>query len=205
MDAQEILSRIKQQDRETFRRLVTEYGKGLYLKLYAASGDSDAARQATKAAFTELYLALNSQQSPDVIESLLYSIGERKQREILQENTMKLASECLAQVVELPVCGQTRELKAETAKPVKCIRSEETVCEDAPSSEGMTQGDIPAVVQNEKPEGTGSALGQVLFALLVIAGLWAIAGALMGDGFLPKYDLGYSWFNINIANLFTWL
>jgi len=39
----------------------------------------------------------------------------------------------------------------------------------------------------------------------VAAGLWVIIGALMGDGFLPKYDLGYSWFNTNIANLFTWL
>ena len=46
MDAQELLSRIKQQDKEAFRRLVTEYGKGLYLRLYGASGDADAAVEA---------------------------------------------------------------------------------------------------------------------------------------------------------------
>lgn len=205
MDAQEILSRIKQQDKETFRRLVTEYGKGLYLKLYAASGDADAARQATKAAFTELYLALNSQQSPDVIESLLYSIGERKQREILQDQTMRIASECLAQVVELPTCAETRELKAETARPVKCANAQEVFCDDVPLNENAALGDIPVVTRKQAPAKSGSALGQVLFALLVIVGLWAIAGALMGDGFLPKYDFGYSWFNENIAELFTWL
>ena len=203
MDAQEILSRIKQQDKETFRRLVTEYGKGLYLKLYAASGDADAARQATKAAFTELYLALNSQQSPDVIESLLYSIGERKQREILQEQTMKLTSECLAQVVELPAEPVIKELKTENVKPIQPVIVEETVCGEEP--EIKTAGDIPVVVQAEEPAQKGVGFWQVVFALLVIAGLWVAVGALMGDGYLPKYDLGYRWFNMNIANWFTWL
>ena len=203
MDAQEILSRIKQQDKETFRRLVTEYGKGLYLKLYAASGDSDAARRATKAAFTELYLALNSQQSPDVIESLLYSIGERKQREILQEQTMKLTSECLAQVVELPAEPVIKELKTENVKPIQPVIVEETVCGE--ETVNQTAGDIPLVVQKEEPAQKGVGFWQVVFALLVIAGLWVAVGALMGDGYLPKYDLGYRWFNMNIANWFTWL
>lgn len=203
MDAQEILSRIKQQDKETFRRLVTEYGKGLYLKLYAASGDSDAARRATKAAFTELYLALNSQQSPDVIESLLYSIGERKQREILQEQTMKLTSECLAQVVELPAEPVIKELKTENVKPIQPVIVEETVCGEETANQ--TAGDIPVVVQKEEPAQKGVGFWQVVFALLVMAGLWVAVGALMGDGYLPKYDLGYRWFNMNIANWFTWL
>ncbi|MBQ7092214.1 MAG: hypothetical protein IJN83_06135 [Clostridia bacterium] len=203
MDAQEILSRIKQQDKETFRRLVTEYGKGLYLKLYAASGDSDAARRATKAAFTELYLALNSQQSPDVIESLLYSIGERKQREILQEQTMKLTSECLAQVVELPAEPVIKELKTENVKPIQPVIVEETVCGEETANQ--TAGDIPVVVQKEEPAQKGMGFWQVVFALLVMAGLWVAVGALMGDGYLPKYDLGYRWFNMNIANWFTWL
>ena len=203
MDAQEILSRIKQQDKEAFRRLVTEYGKGLYLKLYAASGDADAARQATKAAFTELYLALNSQQSPDVIESLLYSIGERKQREILQEQTMKITSECLDRVVELPASAGVKELKAETVKPIHSVTVEEPVCDEEPAIK--TAGDIPIVVQAEESAPKGVGFWQVVFALLVIAGLWVAVGALMGDGYLPKYDLGYRWFNMNIANWFTWL
>jgi len=201
MDAQEILSKIKQQDKETFRRLVSEYGKGLYLKLYAASGDQDAARQATKAAFTELYLALNSQQGPDVIESLLYSIGERKQREILQEQTLKMASECLDRVVELSVPYTVRKVKAEAPMAVPPVSEDKTA---AGQSEPQPAGDIPVEVQQEK---TASGMGfwQVVFALLVIAGLWVAIGALMGDGYLPKYDLGYRWFNMNIANWFTWL
>ncbi len=202
MDAQEILSRIKQQDKETFRRLVTVYGKSLYLKLYAASGDPDAARQATKAAFTELYLALNSQQTPDVIESLLYSIGERKQREILQEQTLKMASECLDRVVELSVPYTARKVKTETARPVQSTTADASFTEQ---TETRTTGDIPVAVRQEKADEKKIGLWQVVFALLVIAGLWVAIGALMGDGFLPKCDLGYGWFNANIANWFTWL
>ena len=202
MDAQEILSKIKQQDKETFRKLVTAYGKSLYLKLYAASGDAEAARQATKAAFTELYLALNSQQSPDVIESLLYSIGERKQREILQEQTLKMASECLDRVVELSMPYTARKLKEETVKP---IQSASVASPCVEKTETVVCSDIPVAAQPEKPAEKGIGIWQVVFALLVTVGLWAIIGALMGDGFLPKYDLGYSWFNTNIANLFTWL
>lgn len=203
MDAQEILSRIKQQDKQAFRRLVTDYGKGLYLKLYGASGDADAARQATKAAFTELYLALNSQQSPDIIESLLYSIGERKQREILQEQTMKLTSEYLGETVELPASKKVKELRAETAKPIQPVAAEEMNSEAEP--EVKTPGDIPVVIQPEKSAQKDAGFWQVVLALLVIAGLWAALGALMGEGYLPKYDLGYSWFNMNIADWFTWL
>lgn len=190
MDTQEILSKIKQQDKQAFRRLITEYGKGLYLKLYAESGDSDAARQATKAAFTELYMALNSQQSPDIIESLLYSIGERRQREILQAQTMKLAGEYLEEVKDLTALKDT---KAETTEAAQ------------PASEAAKVSDIPLAAEPAKAEKKGVGFWQVVLVLLIATGLWVAAGALMGAGHLPKYDLGYSWFNMNIADWFTWL
>ncbi len=190
MDTQEILSKIKQQDKQAFRRLIIEYGKGLYLKLYSESGDPDAARQATKAAFTELYMALNSQQSPDIIESLLYSIGERRQREILQAQTMKLAGEYLEEVKDLTALKETKAEDADAAEPV---------------CHGKAVSDMPLAAEPAKAEKKGVGFWQVVLVLLIAAGLWAAAGALMGAGHLPKYDLGYSWFNVNIADWFTWL
>lgn len=193
MDIQSVLTSIKQQDKAAFRELVKEYGRGLYIKLYAASGDAEAARQATKAAFAELYMALNSQQGPDVLESLLYSLGEKKQRELLQRQAARFSSECFEETVKLPASEKPATLKAE------------------PTMEGYTEytipqanGDISVAVQQE-PAHRGMDFWQWVLLLLAAAGLWYGIGMLMGAGHLPKYDLGYSWFNLNIARWFTWL
>ena len=36
----------------------------------------------------------------------------------------------------------------------------------------------------------------------ILAALWVITGLLMDMGFLPDIDMGYSWFNMNIAPWF---
>ena len=47
----------------------------------------------------------------------------------------------------------------------------------------------------------GKAAAIALFAG-ILAALWVIAGLLMDMGFLPYIDMGYSWFNMNIAPWF---
>ena len=42
----------------------------------------------------------------------------------------------------------------------------------------------------------------VLLVLLVLITLWFGAGVLMMYSIIPKFDLGYSWFNENLFNLF---
>lgn len=42
----------------------------------------------------------------------------------------------------------------------------------------------------------------ILLSLLVTIAIWVIAGMLMGRGYLPKVDLGYTWFNSHIWNIF---
>lgn len=194
MDIQSVLSGIKRQDKEAFRALVKEYGRGLYIKLYASSGNAEAAREATKAAFTELYLALNSQQGPDVLESLLYSLGEKRQHELLREQAMGLTAECFSGSVKLPVAD-----KRETANAAAAV-----VGHDA-EPEIQFQQDIPVVIQQQSPEAKISIFWKVVLILLGVAVVWLGLGLLMGAEHLPRYDLGYSWFNLNIARWFTWL
>lgn len=194
MDIQSILSGIKQQDKEAFRALVKEYGRGLYIKLYASSGNAEAAREATKAAFTELYLALNSQQGADVLESLLYSLGEKKQQELLREWAMELTAECFKESVKLPVADKRETVNAAAA-----------MAEHNAEPEMQPQQDIPVVIQHQATEAKVSVFWRVVLALLGAAVVWLGLGLLMGAGQLPRYDLGYSWFNLNIARWFTWL
>lgn len=74
----EIINKIKMQDAEAFRELVNMYGKRMYLRLYEKSGNREIALEAVKEAFIELYVAIRSSQSSDVLESILYSTAEKK-------------------------------------------------------------------------------------------------------------------------------
>lgn len=42
----------------------------------------------------------------------------------------------------------------------------------------------------------------ILLLLFILVLLWAIGGILMDIGWIPEYDLGYSWFNENVFALF---
>ncbi len=42
----------------------------------------------------------------------------------------------------------------------------------------------------------------ILFSVLILVLLWALAGLLMETGTLPAVDLGYSWFNAHIYPFF---
>lgn len=45
-------------------------------------------------------------------------------------------------------------------------------------------------------------LGVFLVLMAIAAVLWSIAGLLMCLNYIPFYDLGYSWFNTNVVQLF---
>ena len=42
----------------------------------------------------------------------------------------------------------------------------------------------------------------ILLSLLVSLILWLVVGILMGRGYLPRVDLGYTWFNSHIISIF---
>ena len=42
----------------------------------------------------------------------------------------------------------------------------------------------------------------ILLSLLVSLILWLVVGILMGRGYLPRVDLGYTWFNSHILSIF---
>ena len=63
--------------------------------------------------------------------------------------------------------------------------------------------DIPIQVKAEKrPWSAGRLAAAIALSAGILAALWVIAGLLMDMGFLPDIDMGYSWFNMNIAPWF---
>ena len=63
--------------------------------------------------------------------------------------------------------------------------------------------DIPIQAKAEKrPWSAGRLAAAIALSAGILAALWVIAGLLMDMGFLPYIDMGYSWFNMNIAPWF---
>lgn len=56
-----------------------------------------------------------------------------------------------------------------------------------------------AVLQSRR----GRGFGRFLLILFLLILLWVVAGILMDFGFVPHFDLGYTWFNVNIFPFFT--
>ena len=76
---------------------------------------------------------------------------------------------------------------------------------NAAPAEASAQKDSPAEPQEGEPRKSRSGLTAallVLLVLLVLLTLWFGAGVLMMYSIIPKVDLGYSWFNQNLFNLF---
>lgn len=59
-----------------------------------------------------------------------------------------------------------------------------------------------SMAQPAKSGGFGFGLGVGILVLGILAALWVIVGLLMDMSILPNLDLGYSWFNANIAPWF---
>ena len=84
MDSLELLYGLQAHDDEAFRTIARTYGKSVYERLLARSGNQKLAKQALKTALTELYSAVSATDSRDPIEALLYAEAERAQAAMQQ-------------------------------------------------------------------------------------------------------------------------
>lgn len=53
-----------------------------------------------------------------------------------------------------------------------------------------------------KISSVGFVLGILILGVGILAALWVILGLLMDMNLIPELDLGYSWFNANVASWF---
>ena len=86
-----------------------------------------------------------------------------------------------------------------------CRRMEqmpENASQYVPSIQKFPGGSKEKPKPAKKSGGFGFALCVVLLLLGITAALWIILGLLMDMNYIPELDLGYHWFNVNIAPWF---
>lgn len=218
MNATDLLTRLKCNDDEAFRQLLLAYGKGIYHRLYARSGNREAAKQALKTAFTEFYAALSRVDSSDPLEAMLYTRAEKAQDELLCHSHERVFNEVLNSA-PLPEPGARPAAPPPAPHPtLPPLPKKESVGPppsgpepffqakaDAPDPWALPGASAPLPEAEPHPRrrcSPGTVAAIVFLSLGVAAALWVIAGLLMSFGLLPELDLGYAWFNANVIPWF---
>lgn len=180
MRSGELLCRIKAGDDEAFRTMVLTYGKPVYMRLLERSGNKEVAKAALREALIDLYITVKMANSRDPVEAVLYKRAEEIQADMLRRSCERLFYAAAKEAAPKPLAAQPE------------IRREEPL-----------QTDIPVQATPAKRHwGAGKTAAAIALSAGILAALWVIAGLLMDMGFLPYIDMGYGWFNMNIAPWF---
>ncbi len=197
MDSLELLHGLQAHDDEAFRTIARTYGKSVYERLLARSGNPALAKQALKAALTDLYAAVSAADNRDPVEALLFTFAERAQS-AMQQNAGNERME--APVRSAADAGDNtsamREAKA-TARGLETDNRRAPVGADMPPAQQALPPD-----SEPKKHGFGRTAAVILLCVGILLMLWVIAGLLMDMELLPPVDLGYEWFNRQIAPWF---
>lgn len=207
MDNNELLTRIKEKDKDAFLQFMQSHGEKLYYRLLSRLGDRDLADKAFRDALISFYKTLIAEDSGDPVEALLFGYADRACEEILEGSLETVISDTMADAAELTDVSAEEGASAPVETPTSLAgpQPEENVPSPAPEqAPDVHEQPEEEEVDNEPAVGGNGlfGLGIGVLSLGIIVTVWVILGLLMDMQILPEIDLGYSWFNANIAPWF---
>lgn len=218
MQWENVISRVRSGDRSAVRELVATYGERVYARAYAKTKDASLAKEATRKAFSAAISEIKRDPSADgwslwldvltersieesaEISAAVKSIGSELERELFSAAPSERAP-------LVPTPEPSRQPSPEPSRQPKSPQA------DSPLQQNPAQTREPvrpaprktprpiAETFDEAPRSHGG-FSVVLFILLCALLLWVVAGIGMSMGWLPKYDLGFTWFNEHVFKLF---
>ena len=189
----DLQNRIHFGDREAFLAVYQEYGPGAYAAAKKALSSDSLAKSAIKQAFLTLYEEILTQPEDFDIPVRIRELTEREitllrlvSREISMTDSAVFDSEAIA-----PEHFSARGAFADQADSLPRLPSLER-------KRAYPRARKRLFLQ-AKPRAAASAqtplVWKILLVLVDLFLLWVLAGMLMGLGYLPVVDLGYSWFS----------
>ena len=205
--------RISSGDREAFKAVYSEYGRGVFLSAMKALGSEAEARAVVKQTFLNLHRdLLNAADDIDIP----VRIRELTEHELLLTKILRSKGVLEAAAQSNPVGGQyTPAYGPKGASARSVFTNEETASEEdllpplertytymeADRTFASRTAEAPPTPEKRKRHGGG--LFRLILILLLFVLLWALAGVLMDIRLVPAYDFGYRWFNETIYPLFS--
>ena len=230
MNSHELQKRIQAGDREAFRELYALCGRGVFLRAQEAFSDADAVRGIVKQVFLNLHHEIFSSDKLLDIDMRLEALTdiEIRTRRILAGDFAAAetinpppaddapAVEAFHARPEATVSAAPPESAADSA-PHAAEPIPEIFEQAAPYRTPLerTQAHMAAEPpqqnrrkkRRQQPEygkkRRGGVLTTILLVLFLLLFVWLLLGILMDFSILPRFNLGYHWFNETIFPLFT--
>jgi DNA-directed RNA polymerase specialized sigma24 family protein len=203
--------RISAGDREAFKAVYSEYGRGVFLAAMKALGSEADARVVVKQTFLNLHRdLLNAADDVDIP----VRIRELTEHELLLTKILRNKGVFDAAAQGESLGGYTSAYRPGGASARSVYDAEDLPEESEPlpplertyaymeadrvfASKRSEEAPIPAKAKKR------GGFQSVLVVLLLLVLLWALAGVLMDIRVIPAFDLGYRWFNQTIFPLFS--
>lgn len=201
MSSVDLFERIKNKDNDALNDLMSVYGKRVYMHLLNGLGDVKLADMALKKTMLEFYDSVGKSDAEDPIEAMLYERANTVRKEMSKGAVQELISD--AEEDMLPELSDI-DSKFEAAFSEQSDEPDIEIHDELPDLEAESEADN---TEDEIPKKKSGCLIKLITTLIMIilfaAVIWVAAGGLMTAGYIPQYDLGYTWFNENIYPLFT--
>lgn len=204
--------RISSGDREAFKAVYSEYGRGVFLAAMKALGSEADARVVVKQTFLNLHRdLLNAADDVDIP----VRIRELTEHELLLTKILrnKGVFDAAAQGDTLGN-GYTSAYRSGGAS-ARSVYDAEDLPEESeplpPLERAYAYMEADRVFASKKTEETPTAdkpkkrngFQKLLVMLLLLVLLWALVGVLIDVRLIPAFDLGYRWFNQIVFPLFS--
>ena len=195
MITNDLQNRIHFGDREAFLAIYHEYGPGIYTAAKKALSSDSLAKNAVKQAFLTLYEEILTETEDFDIPVRLRELTER------EINLLRLVGgdvnlqDGLTALIEQPA------LDAELTSARGAFAEQAELLLNLPALERERSFRRPKrglflPPSKRKSADSRTALGwKILLVIIDLFLLWVLAGLLMGMGYLPPVDLGYTWFS----------
>lgn len=201
MITNDLQNRIHFGDREAFLAIYHEYGPGIFAAAKRTLPTEALAKSAVKQAFLTLYEEILTQTEDFDIPVRIRELTEQEIHLLkLVNGEGTLADRIATAAVQIDV-------EPENFSARGAFAGQEAHLPSLPSLERERSFRHPRkglyLSSKKKPSVSAhvSPFWKVLLVLIDLFLLWILAGMLMGLGYLPKFDLGYTWFGQMLLTL----
>ena len=195
----DLQNRIHFGDREAFLAVYHEYGPGAFAAAQQALSSDSLARSAIKQTFLTLYDEILTQTEDFDIPVRIRELTEREITLLrLVNGDVTVSQEILTPQPLAPEQFSARgafTVAAESLPSLPSLERKRAYHRARKRSSANAKQRVSASAQTP-------LVWKILLVLIDLFLLWVLAGMLMGIGYLPPVDLGYSWF-ANVLYQFT--